>query len=240
MPDATGAPPDSTVVVAAAAADPKVIAWTPVLVATTLGIFILAGLAEIGGGWLVWQKIREHKPWYYLLAGELLSCTAALALHASEAAGPTRGLHCHEHAWLAPAAVTACLPLPGPALMDLCSPTPNQHTPLLHCTATHNWHMCRSTCEVHACNCLTHLLRCPCAGFVVLCCYGLVPTLQPPEASFARVYAVYGGIFVIMSYAWGWAVDGDRPDAGDGVGSAIMLAGALLAWFWPRSKGPPA
>lgn len=30
-------------------------------------------------------------------------------------------------------------------------------------------------------------------GFVVLCCYGLIPTLQPPEAAFGRVYAVYGG-----------------------------------------------
>lgn len=29
-------------------------------------------------------------------------------------------------------------------------------------------------------------------GFVVLMGYGLVPTLQPQEATFSRVYAVYG------------------------------------------------
>jgi small multidrug resistance family-3 protein len=68
----------------------------------------------------------------------------------------------------------------------------------------------------------------------VLCCYGLIPTLQPPEASFGRVYAVYGGFFIILSYAWGAALDGDRPDAGDWAGAALATAGVLLAWFWPR------
>jgi drug/metabolite transporter superfamily protein YnfA len=26
--------------------------------------------AEIGGGWLVWQTVRNKKPWYYLVGGE--------------------------------------------------------------------------------------------------------------------------------------------------------------------------
>lgn len=68
----------------------------------------------------------------------------------------------------------------------------------------------------------------------MLCCYGLIPTLQPGEASFSRVYAVYGGVFIIMSYCWGWLVDGDRPDLGDWIGSAIALAGVMLCWFYPR------
>jgi small multidrug resistance family-3 protein len=68
----------------------------------------------------------------------------------------------------------------------------------------------------------------------VLCAYGLIPTLQPQEATFSRVYAVYGGFFVILSYAWGAAVDGDRPDVGDWVGGSVALAGVLVAWFWPR------
>jgi len=25
-------------------------------------LFILAGLCEIGGGWLIWQSLREQKP----------------------------------------------------------------------------------------------------------------------------------------------------------------------------------
>lgn len=28
--------------------------------------------AEIGGGWLVWQTVRNKKPWYYILAGDCL------------------------------------------------------------------------------------------------------------------------------------------------------------------------
>jgi drug/metabolite transporter superfamily protein YnfA len=68
----------------------------------------------------------------------------------------------------------------------------------------------------------------------VLALYGFVPTLQPPGAAFARVYAVYGGIFIVLSYLWGWALDGDRPDVGDCVGAAIAIAGVAVAWFWPR------
>lgn len=68
----------------------------------------------------------------------------------------------------------------------------------------------------------------------MLCAYGFIPTLQPEQATFARVYAVYGGVFIVMSYGWGWALDSQRPDLGDWVGSAIALAGVMLCWFWPR------
>ena len=27
------------------------------------------GGAEIGGGWLVWQTLRNKRPWYFMLAG---------------------------------------------------------------------------------------------------------------------------------------------------------------------------
>lgn len=47
------------------------IKWTVGKVFWTLGVFILAGLAEIGGGWLVWQTIRNKKPWYYFVGGIL-------------------------------------------------------------------------------------------------------------------------------------------------------------------------
>jgi drug/metabolite transporter superfamily protein YnfA len=48
------------------------------------------------------------------------------------------------------------------------------------------------------------------------------------------VYAVYGGFFIMLSYLWGWAVDGVRPDTGDWVGGGIAVGGALAAFFWPR------
>ena len=49
--------------------------------------------------------------------------------------------------------------------------------------------------------------------------YGVVPTFQPQTAGtedFGRVYAAYGCWFIMLSLAWGWAVAGNRPDAGDG------------------------
>jgi small multidrug resistance family-3 protein len=50
-------------------------------------------------------------------------------------------------------------------------------------------------------------------GAIVLFVYGVIPTFQPVD-NFGRVYAVYGGFFILLSYFWGWAVDGDRPDTG--------------------------
>ena len=35
----------------------------------SVGLFILAGLCEIGDGHLMWLNLREGKPWWYALAG---------------------------------------------------------------------------------------------------------------------------------------------------------------------------
>lgn len=35
----------------------------------SLVLFCLAALAEIGGAWLVWQGVREHKGWVWIGAG---------------------------------------------------------------------------------------------------------------------------------------------------------------------------
>ncbi|AWZ03425.1 MULTISPECIES: YnfA family protein [unclassified Streptomyces] len=39
------------------------------LVARSLALFALAALFEIGGAWLVWQGVREHKGWIWIGAG---------------------------------------------------------------------------------------------------------------------------------------------------------------------------
>ena|SRR3569832_1395572 len=71
-------------------------------------------------------------------------------------------------------------------------------------------------------------------GAVVLILYGIIPTLQ--TAHFGRVYAAYGGFFIVLSLLWGWAFDGNRPDAADVIGSVIALAGVLLMMYWPRPE----
>lgn len=111
--------------------------WTTGKVILSIFLFLAAGLAEIAGGWLVWQAIREKRAW-----------------------------------WMAV------------------------------------------------------------LGAIVLFLYGVIPTFQPLD-NFGRIYAVYGGFFILLSYLWGWAVDKERPDVGDWVGTGIALVGVCLAFFWP-------
>lgn len=35
----------------------------------SLGLFVAAAIAEIGGAWLVWQGVREHKGWIWIGGG---------------------------------------------------------------------------------------------------------------------------------------------------------------------------
>jgi small multidrug resistance family-3 protein len=64
-------------------------------------------------------------------------------------------------------------------------------------------------------------------GAAILALYGVVAALQPITA-FGRVYAAYGGIFIVMALAWGVLVEGFRPDRYDILGAAIALTGALV------------
>ncbi|MBF6455276.1 YnfA family protein [Nocardia cyriacigeorgica] len=38
-------------------------------VARSVLLFVLAAVAEIGGAWLVWQGVREHRGWAWIGAG---------------------------------------------------------------------------------------------------------------------------------------------------------------------------
>ncbi|MGW8765085.1 YnfA family protein [Streptomyces sp. NPDC055815] len=38
-------------------------------VTRSVALFVVAALFEIGGAWLVWQGIREHKGWIWIGAG---------------------------------------------------------------------------------------------------------------------------------------------------------------------------
>jgi small multidrug resistance family-3 protein len=106
-------------------------------VVSSIFLFLVAGLCEIGGGWLVWQWLREGR-------------------------GLTWGL----------------------------------------------------------------------AGGLVLILYGIIPTFQP--AHFGRVYAAYGGFFIVLSLLWGWIFDGTAPDRFDVIGAVVAMAGVCIIMYWPR------
>lgn len=65
-------------------------------------------------------------------------------------------------------------------------------------------------------------------GMAMLAAYGVVPTLQPREHPFGRIYAAYGAVFIVMSVMWGAVVDRQRPDARDLMGAMIALVGAAV------------
>ena len=103
----------------------------------SLGLFILAGLCEIGGGYLIWLWLKSDKPLYYGIAGA-----------------------------------------------------------------------------------------------IILALYGIVATWQ--TANFGRVYATYGGIFIIMALLWAWKFDGFKPDKWDIIGALIAVIGACIIIYMPR------
>ena len=69
-------------------------------------------------------------------------------------------------------------------------------------------------------------------GGFVLFLYGIVPTFQ--KTHFHRVYAAYGGVFIVMSVFWGWLIDGIMPDNYDVIGTIIAVIGILIIFFYPR------
>ena len=70
------------------------------------------------------------------------------------------------------------------------------------------------------------------AGAVILLLYGIVPTYQ--AAHFGRVYAAYGGWFVVLSMLWGWGIDRIAPDRYDVVGGLLCLIGVTVMMYAPR------
>ena len=69
-------------------------------------------------------------------------------------------------------------------------------------------------------------------GGIVLFIYGVIPTFQP--AQFGRVYAAYGGIFIISSILWGMFIDRKKPDRYGVIGSVIAVMGAVIIFYSPR------
>jgi small multidrug resistance family-3 protein len=107
------------------------------VVLSTLGLFLFASLLEIGGGYLVWKWLRDHKRKIFGLVGAL-----------------------------------------------------------------------------------------------ILFSYGIIMTFQP--ANFGKVYATYGGIFVVSSIVWGYWIDKKKPDKFEIVGSMIVLVGVAVMFYFPR------
>jgi small multidrug resistance family-3 protein len=69
-------------------------------------------------------------------------------------------------------------------------------------------------------------------GGIILFTYGIIPTLQP--SNFGRVYAAYGGFFIISSILWGIMIDKKKPDRYEVIGAMVAVLGAAIIFYGPR------
>jgi small multidrug resistance family-3 protein len=70
------------------------------------------------------------------------------------------------------------------------------------------------------------------ASVIFLFLFGVILTLQ--SANFGRVYAAYGGVFIVISILWGWKIDNIAPDRFDLIGGAVALIGVVIIMYAPR------
>lgn len=71
-------------------------------------------------------------------------------------------------------------------------------------------------------------------GILSLVLFGWLLTKVDVETA-GRAYAVYGGIYIVASLVWLWAVEGHLPDRWDILGAFVCLIGAMIILYVPRT-----
>lgn len=71
-------------------------------------------------------------------------------------------------------------------------------------------------------------------GAVALALFAWLLTLSPADHA-GRAFAAYGGVYIAASLSWLWLAEGQRPDRWDLIGGAVVLMGAAVILFGPRS-----
>ena len=51
-----------------------------------------------------------------------------------------------------------------------------------------------------------------------------------------RIFAAYGGVYILVSLLWLWIIEGQRLDKWDILGAIICIAGAVLILFGHRQQ----
>ena len=70
-------------------------------------------------------------------------------------------------------------------------------------------------------------------GAISLVVFALALT-RIDAAAAGRVYAAYGGVYILSSLLWLWIVEKTRPDRWDLIGAGVCLIGAAVILFGPR------
>ncbi len=69
-------------------------------------------------------------------------------------------------------------------------------------------------------------------GAISLAIFAWLLSLHPEAAG--RVYAAYGGVYIVAAILWLWLVQGIRPTTWDLVGSSVAVLGMAIIMFAPR------
>lgn len=72
-------------------------------------------------------------------------------------------------------------------------------------------------------------------GTLSLWLFACLLTLAETEAA-GRAYAAYGGVYILASLVWLWAVESRMPDRWDVLGAACCMLGAGIILFGPRGS----
>ena len=73
-------------------------------------------------------------------------------------------------------------------------------------------------------------------GLVALALFAFLLTRIDLEFA-GRAYAAYGGVYIVASLIWLWAVEGQQPNHWDVLGAAICLIGATIILMAPHARG---
>ncbi|MFT5577423.1 MAG: small multidrug resistance family-3 protein [Paraglaciecola psychrophila] len=68
---------------------------------------------------------------------------------------------------------------------------------------------------------------------VCLSLFAWLLTLHPTAAG--RVYAAYGGVYIVAALIWLWTVDGIKPSLWDISGAGLALLGMAIIMFAPSN-----
>jgi len=68
---------------------------------------------------------------------------------------------------------------------------------------------------------------------LALAIFAWLLTLHPTASG--RVYAAYGGVYVMVAIFWLWGVDGIRPTTWDIVGSLVAVTGMAIIMLGARN-----
>lgn len=71
-------------------------------------------------------------------------------------------------------------------------------------------------------------------SIVGLVAFAWLLTLHPTEGA-GRIYAAYGGVYIVASLLWLWWIEGLMPDRWDITGGIVCLLGTAIIILAPRS-----